>query len=501
MFTGATKDSTRMPPRCCTFLQIHTAVATLTDKEASEYRAKLDEWITLDKVYCPASACSAFISEKNVPPIPTDSAVAARSLKSVLGGIVDKVSTSPAARFFRGEPDITMLPGYSAVVTKHIDLGAIAAYAEAGRYASVNALTRDMNMIVTNALTYNKAGHPVANTAKQLFDRYLEELAAAMDKMVGTSLTAPVQAIFACPTCHIGICAKCRQVEHGKSPCDTTAGDAELAMLKTYGYKRCPLCKHAVRKMFGCSHMQCVCGSHWCWSCQRSTDQCEGSCDEVDSADDEDVDSDGDIAPDEPLDEPLEEGEDEDDIGGGAGTMKLNPLDGRPEPLESKLADPGDAPQVKLDLAPASELRTVNLDGGGERRWGGGEVNFGDEPEDEQYIQIWSCTHNFDLYYSKDDGHVHGDETRMECNTCFSKVLPTSRPANPAPKQPVSTKKRGRHVHRPWQPPQVIAKPVVEVGAIVVKAEKKAWECGHCRLVVCVGCRDKHKARQSDEEG
>ena len=120
-----------------------------------------------------------------------------------------------------------------------------------------------MSMIVANAITYNKAGHPVAKTAKQLFERYLEELAAAMDELVSTPPSTPVQVIFACPTCHIGICAKCHLVEHGKSPCDSTAGDAEMAMLKTFGYKRCPLCKHAVRKMFGCPHMQCVCGSHW----------------------------------------------------------------------------------------------------------------------------------------------------------------------------------------------------------------------------------------------
>ena len=36
MFIGATKDSTRMPPRCCSFLQIHTAVAALTDMEAGK---------------------------------------------------------------------------------------------------------------------------------------------------------------------------------------------------------------------------------------------------------------------------------------------------------------------------------------------------------------------------------------------------------------------------------------------------------------------------------
>lgn len=30
--------------------------------------------------------------------------------------------------------------------------------------------------------------------------------------------------------------------------------------------------------MYGCSHMQCTCGAHWCWWCLRSIDECQGDC-------------------------------------------------------------------------------------------------------------------------------------------------------------------------------------------------------------------------------
>ncbi len=39
--------------------------------------------------------------------------------------------------------------------------------------------------------------------------------------------------------------------------------------------------------MFGCPHMQCLCGAHWCYYCQRSIDQCDGGCDEGEPEDDE----------------------------------------------------------------------------------------------------------------------------------------------------------------------------------------------------------------------
>ena len=33
------------------------------------------------------------------------------------------------------------------------------------------------------------------------------------------------------------------------------------------GYKLCPACGNGVKKTYGCDHMTCFCGCHWCWSC------------------------------------------------------------------------------------------------------------------------------------------------------------------------------------------------------------------------------------------
>lgn len=65
MFVAATEDASRMPPKCCTILQIHTA--SLPNEVADRYRAKFEEWITRDKLYCPSPRCSAFIPARLMP--------------------------------------------------------------------------------------------------------------------------------------------------------------------------------------------------------------------------------------------------------------------------------------------------------------------------------------------------------------------------------------------------------------------------------------------------
>ena len=52
MFEDAVTDSTRMPPRCCNLIQIHTILGSglLSDEQAKAYREKFEEWITPAKV-------------------------------------------------------------------------------------------------------------------------------------------------------------------------------------------------------------------------------------------------------------------------------------------------------------------------------------------------------------------------------------------------------------------------------------------------------------------
>lgn len=473
---GATSDNTRMPPRCCTLLQPYAAGAALTEQEADDYRAKLDEWITINKTYCPSPTCSAFIPGRLLPDAPAESTEGTPALQTVLTDIVSRVFAMPAARFFRGEPDITQLPGYTTIVSNHIDLTSIQAHAEAGGYTTTHDLTRDMALIVANTkATFNKPGHPIANTADELYERYLVELSAAMDRLISTTSTPNAARLFACPKCHIGICIKCKLVEHGTSACDTTAGDAELAMLETFRLKRCPLCKHAVRKMYGCSHIQCLCGAHWCYYCSKSIHECDGGCEGRDESEDEEGDE-------EALSDDDSENEENNDDGENARSGST-----AREADQNRL--------LPLDSPSSPELTgTVNLDAGGSRRWGDTDLDFGDEPEDEGYTQVWSCIHSFLRYDSKNDGFDHGDETKMECNRCFAKVAPFKVPVGPTPKVVHVKKRRLHHLRAPTvQPADVhVTSQLEENPNAGGEADHQAWECHLCHLVVCMVCREKY---------
>lgn len=461
MFLAATTDNGRMPPRCCVLIQIHTILGHLTHDQAKQYRAKFEEWITPIKTYCPSPTCSAFIPEKRLPttlPNPTTPP----SLKSVLTEVLLKVSSSGSARFFRGELDITELPGFTNVVKNHIDLSMIQGNLD--RYRSTNDVTVDMRLLVSNAKEYNGEGHPVTAAANELFSKYLLEISDATDRLITATSTPTGPQLFACPKCHVAICSDCKQVEHTGNACDISAADHETAMLETFEYKRCPRCKAGVKKMFGCSHMACICGAHWCYWCQKSTNECDGSCDEREADDEEEDDYDG----------------EEDDHANEASEVEM---------MESRLQPRSNAGNVE-NAAPTSPRpyhRIVNLDAGGDRRWAETDYDFGEEPEEEPYSQIWSCHHTFKAYEAPlDDGFNRGDLDRMECNRCFEQVRAQKAALPPE----TSSKKRQKNASRPKDIVSTNPRPDATDGA----NGQAALECSRCRLVVCVKCRDKYNA-------
>ncbi|TKA80642.1 hypothetical protein B0A55_01857 [Friedmanniomyces simplex] len=429
MFKAATSDSSRMPPRCCTLLQIHTV--DLPQQDADDYRSKFEEWITLNKTYCPSPSCSAFIPDRLLPPSEPTPTI---TLQSILTDVLSAVSDNPSARFFRGELHITELPGYTTVVARPMDLGMIQASVQALSYSSMDDLTKDMMLIVNNAKLYNGSQHPIAKTADQLFQKHLSELSQVTDKLVLLATGTKPLDHFTCPKCHIAICVTCKQIEHSGHPCDTTAQDHELAMLEQFRYKRCPLCRHAVKKMYGCSHMQCVCGAHWCYYCQQSIDECGGACEEragseeeeeeedEEEEDEEDEDDDG-------LDEGSLEGADEEGEDGDVMPQPASVVVDQEEPSVNETAaqttpeaSPITAPPPPSQL---SDDSIINLDAGGARRWAESGQDFGDEPEEDAGHQIWSCPHSFDPFTAPRDEHNHGDLSRMECNRCFARVRVT----------------------------------------------------------------------------
>ena len=336
--------------------------------------------------------------------------------------------------------------------------------ANVGRYEKMNDLTVDMRLILTNATEYNGRQHPVSKAAEQLFETYLRELSDATGRLISTTAASgAASSMFACPRCHLAICSTCKRTEHTGAPCDTSQTDHELAMLQTFGYKRCPRCKAGVKKMYGCSHMQCICGAHWCYWCQRAIEECDGACAEADndSEDDEEgYDSEDDVV------EPRVEGSAADAPQALTGTNVA-------------------VAQTRLsEDRPVSNNVTVNLDAGGGRRWADTGHDFGDEPEDP-FSQIWSCRHNFETYQAPpDDGYRRGNLDRMECNRCFRRVE-----AQKSQRQP-DAKKRRRSTF-----PLKASEPLSE-GPL---PEQEAWECTSCRVLLCVGCRDQYLKRQSQK--
>lgn len=57
----------RMPARCCRPIQLHFAKLVLTKEEMDRYRAKYEEWLTPNPLYCPVPTCSAFIPQRLLP--------------------------------------------------------------------------------------------------------------------------------------------------------------------------------------------------------------------------------------------------------------------------------------------------------------------------------------------------------------------------------------------------------------------------------------------------
>ena len=221
--------------------------------------------------------------------------------------------------------------------------------------------------------------------------------------------------------------------------------------------------------MFGCSHMQCVCGAHWCYWCQKSTEECHGDCHRPDSEDEQDDDG-----------YDSEDSERENDEDEGDQVMILN---------QEPLAPPGvDTGQLSIQVVHTA-YRVENLDAGGARRWAETDYDFGSEPEDEPYAQVWSCRHTFKAYRAPmSDGFDRGNLDRMECNRCFGQVQPL-KAINESQVSEKSIDKIRARVSARSKKGRAKTQPPSDTNVI---DDQTALECCHCRLLVCSKCRDKY---------
>jgi hypothetical protein len=216
-----------------------------------------------------------------------------------------------------------------------------------------------------------------------------------------------------CPKCTTVICVACKSFAHPMEPCqDETQNDEMLALLAKWGYKRCPRCGHGTRKMFGCSHMQCICGAHWCWGCERNFNECErqGGC-EWDEDDDEEMGYDL-----------MDEGGDEE-----ATIAEVEMMDAGPEHTGDTSAEESTESQQPPDavvMGPVTEQearrqrRAENFDARPGRYWEQQDLYFGSEPGDAE-DGVWECEHNWTL--RAEDAKVWDGEG-MECHQCWTSI-------------------------------------------------------------------------------
>ncbi|XP_034022488.1 protein polybromo-1-like isoform X1 [Thalassophryne amazonica] len=106
-------------------------------------------------------------------------------LKEVLEQLLDAVVSyiEPTGRLvselFQKLPSKLQYPDYYAIIKEPIDLKIIAQKIQMGNYRSVNAMTKDIDLLVKNAKTYNEPGSQVfkdANTIRKIFAQKKSEM-------------------------------------------------------------------------------------------------------------------------------------------------------------------------------------------------------------------------------------------------------------------------------------------------------------------------------------
>lgn len=267
---------------------------------------------------------------------------------------------------------------------------------------------------------------PVPTCSVFIPERILPQRAGIKGKRrVDSGIGTPTSPDFQCPKCKGDICVDCRQPAHKDRLCallDLGVDAETAALLKSWGYKRCPKCSQGLKRMYGCNHMECRCGAHFCWGCLRSRDECEGGCYE-----DDDEDDGSDDEPDEPESLPTQND--------GTETIAVG---------ESTSIEPGmaAADQDSNEAITATTItletaaRSRNLDGGSARYWENQDFDFGDEPTDDVQDRIWECHHSFEPYtISLTEAIAHHPSAHeMDCVKCWS----TIRPDIETPQKPTS---------------------------------------------------------------
>ncbi|OJJ47590.1 hypothetical protein ASPZODRAFT_131126 [Penicilliopsis zonata CBS 506.65] len=280
---------------------------------------------------------------------------------------------------------------------------------------------------------------------------------------------------FSCPKCEVQICSSCKKLAHPLGNCSgPDAGDLELKkLLKQWGYKRCPKCRTAVRRMWGCAQMQCLCGAQWCWHCVGPYEICRNRpcpAEQESEAFDREIN----LAawermnPGQPYPEDQDDEEDEDtEENEDNGDQTMNQAENTDQFQNETDADPS----VSTDTTPAitPEEPLVNLD----ILWNweeGDEEIFGNEPG-SGFQDQFHCEHWFDGSKLYLDPTLH-----YECEHCWKMVFP------PLPKEVDGEKNDST------------ASTSSDTRIEQPQEETDFNLCNLCVLILCGDCRKKDEA-------
>lgn len=99
-----------------------------------------------------------------------------------------------------------------------------------------------------------------------------------------------------CPLCNSATCARCGYEWHGNKSCEDVLANNPLRKLaETFKWKHCPNpnCRALIERIEGCSHMECICGTEFCYNCGTEYDRGMPACNDLcDSSSDTSISSD-----------------------------------------------------------------------------------------------------------------------------------------------------------------------------------------------------------------
>lgn len=109
----------------------------------------------------------------------------------------------------------------------------------------------------------NKELHVCALPACRQVDRAPEDIMAVFEKH-GGAIPGKIALKY---------CETCKNLFEHEMTCGARESDipeeCPNCIVVDETAKTCPCCAAQVSKTGGCDHMECICGGHWCWGCQR----------------------------------------------------------------------------------------------------------------------------------------------------------------------------------------------------------------------------------------